>query len=134
MRDLSLILGIGFCGALGAIARYGVGVATHDLIGEPSPLGTLIVNVLGCFLLGMLALSSVGAALPAELRLALAVGFLGGLTTFSAFGVETFDLMQRGQTTAALTNIGAQLLLGIVAAWAGASFGGFVSSLVGGPS
>ena len=134
MRDLPLILGIGFCGALGAIARYGVGVATRDLIGEPSPIGTLIVNVRGCFLLGMIALSAVGLALPVGLRVALAVGFLGGLTTFSAFGVETFDMMQRGQTAAALTNIGAQLLLGLMAAWAGASFGGLVGNLVGGPS
>ena len=134
MRDLSLILGIGCCGALGAITRYGVGVMTHDLIGEPSPIGTLVVNVLGCFLLGMIALSAVGAALPVDLRVALAVGFLGGLTTFSAFGVESFDMLQRGQTIAALTNIAAQLVLGLLAAWAGATFGRLVGSLVGNAS
>ena len=99
-------------GALGSMARYGVGLAVHS---TTFPYATLIVNVIGCLCIG-LALPSVekAAALSHEMRLFLIVGFLGGFTTFSAFGSESIALVRSGMP-AALFNVAANVLLGLTA-------------------
>jgi CrcB protein len=105
-----LLVGLG--GALGSIARYGVGLALPSI---GFPYATLAVNVIGCFGIG-LALPTMdrAVALPPDLRLLIVVGFLGGFTTFSAFGNETIALLRAGPG-AALLNIAAHLLLGLAA-------------------
>jgi len=89
-------------------------------LGEGFPYGTLAVNILGCFLLG--AVQQVGETtdfLSQETRIMLTIGFLGALTTFSTFGYETFRQLEDGRLTVVLGNVGAQLILGLLAVWAG---------------
>jgi CrcB protein len=105
-----LLVGIG--GALGSMARYGVGLALPSI---GFPYATLAVNVIGCFAIG-LALPTMerAVALPQDLRLLIVVGFLGGFTTFSAFGNETLALIRAGAGLA-LLNVAANVLLGLAA-------------------
>ena len=117
---LWLLIGIG--GALGAMARHGVSVASHARYGaDPFPVSVLIVNVLGCLLAGVLAglLASTRVHLPIEARTFLMVGLLGGFTTFSAFGVDTFTLLHSGHYATAALNVVAHVGLTLVAVWAG---------------
>src|SRR5262245_40069377 len=109
-------------GALGSILRYLVTVAAQQfsgaaavrLLGHAFPVGTLVVNVLGCLMIGVLAALFNRHLLPHDhYRLALTVGFLGGFTTFSAFGLETFILLQSGHPTLAMLNIGANVAVGL---------------------
>lgn len=126
MRDVGLMIGIGVCGAIGAIARYLISGWFATPGNDSFPAGTLVVNVIGCFLLGLIALSAAGEALPTDVRRWLAVGLLGALTTYSTFGVETFALMEQGRASLACANIAAQLVCGLLAVWMGASLGRFV--------
>ena len=112
-----LIVGAG--GFVGAILRYGINVLTVGRAGT-FPLGTLVVNVLGCFCLGLLAAwFEERPELPVQLRLALGTGLLGALTTFSTFGVESLDLMRAGEPRLAMVNLALNLFLGLGAAWVG---------------
>jgi CrcB protein len=115
-----LLIGLG--GALGAMARHGVSVASHARYGaDPFPVSVLIVNVLGCLLAGVLAglLASTRVHLPIEARTFLMVGLLGGFTTFSAFGVDTFTLLHSGHYGTAALNVVGQVGLTLLAVWAG---------------
>lgn len=109
-----LLVGLG--GALGSILRYGVGLALHS---TTFPYATLIVNVVGCFCIG-LVLPSLDriATLAPEIRLLVVVGFLGGFTTFSAFGNESVALVRSGASIA-LVNVAANVVLGLAAVVAG---------------
>jgi fluoride exporter len=115
-----LLVAVG--GALGALARFGVGLLVSRLPGRPMPLGTLAVNVIGCLAIGMagqyLAGHSSSAIAPA-LRYGVVIGFLGALTTFSAFGWDSVELLQKGHGGLALANIGANVVVGLLAVWAG---------------
>jgi CrcB protein len=103
-----LLVGLG--GALGSMARYGIGLA---LPSAGFPYGTLAVNVIGCFCIGLVMPSlERAAALPPEIRMLVVVGFLGGFSTFSAFGNETVALF-RSDGNLALLNVGAHVLLGL---------------------
>lgn len=104
---------------LGAIARYFLSPGVQSLLGGPTfPAGTLVVNVTGCFLIGFINgfAQSRGFITPPA-RAFLVVGLLGGFTTFSAFGYETFALAKDGSLPAAMLNGAAQLLLGVGAVW-----------------
>ncbi len=115
---------IAFAGALGSLGRYGVGLLSHRLWGSGFPLGTLIVNVSGCFLIGFISQTGLGGDLLSKpLRQALTVGFLGGFTTFSSFGNETVRSMERGDWTVAFLNVAANLVFGLLAAWIGLALG-----------
>lgn len=101
-------------GAMGSVARYGVGNLARSL--APAwPWGTLAVNVLGSFLIGLLF--AWFAARPASdaLRLGLITGVLGGFTTFSTFSIETLELLRAGWTASALIYMAATLALGLAA-------------------
>jgi len=108
-------------GALGAVSRYLLSVGAVRLWGEHFPFGTLLVNVLGCFCLGLLA-ESVGDWHPAA-KPGIGVGFLGALTTFSTFGVETLKHLEKGEFGVALLNVSANLLVGLLAVWLGVTLG-----------
>src|SRR5690606_34962627 len=106
------VLLVGLGGAVGSMARYGVG----RLVGFTGfPLATLIVNVAGSLLMGILVgcLARSTPAWSAEARLLLATGVLGGFTTFSAFSLDAISLMERGQTSQALAYIALSLLLSL---------------------
>ena len=125
----SLLVGLG--GAFGSITRYLVGNATmrwaepHNAVGFP--WGTLLVNILGCAAIGMLAvLIERLTSLNTELRLLLITGFLGGFTTFSSFGLDTWYLMRKGEWLYATAYVSASVGFGILAvalmyAWIGKS-------------
>ena len=121
------ILMVGIGGFAGAICRYLVYEATLILYkGAWLPLGTLTVNILGCFIIGLLGgMSETREIFTPEIRAFLFVGFLGGFTTFSTFGYEIFFLVRNGQTGAALANLGLQIILGLTAVWAGFSLSRF---------
>jgi CrcB protein len=112
-------------GAIGAVSRHLVNVGCAQWLAAHSAWGTLVVNVLGCFLLGML----MPLGLHAEPRwnttthLGLTVGLIGGFTTFSTFGLETHRLYQESGATAALVNIGANMVLGLLAVSGGLALG-----------
>src|SRR5688572_7819211 len=95
---LKLLL-IALGGAIGTLARYGTGIALHRFGSRLGfPAGTLTVNLIGCLLIGILGGAFVqrGAIRP-ELQLMLTVGFLGGYTTFSTFGLETANMLAEGR-------------------------------------
>lgn len=117
---MTRLLFVGLGGALGAVARYGLSTWVQRSTPGSFPAGTLAVNVLGCFALGALAAAiEVRPGLHPELRYLLGVGFLGGLTTFSAFGYETFELLRAGQPGLALGSVAANMLLGLASVAAG---------------
>ncbi len=117
MQTILLIAG---AGALGALGRYGVSVLAVRWWGDSFPWGTLIVNVVGCFLLGFVTDWALSVpALSKHLKLAIGTGLLGSFTTFSTFGVETVSLIERGDWGAALANIGLNLVVGLGAAATG---------------
>ena len=110
-------------GAIGSVLRYLVsGVSSNMAFGAVFPLGTLIVNVTGCFLIGFLAyLIGDRGLFAAETRAFLMVGILGGFTTFSSFGYETLNLLRDGEMRLALISVAGNLLLGLCAVLLGNS-------------
>ena len=119
-----LIVGLG--GACGAVARYSLTGFVHRKFPEylPYPIGTLAVNVLGCFLIGILMTLIAERDLFSETvsentRLLLITGFLGSLTTFSTFGYETVELMMLSNIRLACWNVAANVIVGCGAVFAG---------------
>jgi fluoride exporter len=113
-------LAIALAGALGALARYGLSDVVQRWAGPRFPLGTLMVNVLGCFLLGLLATLSLERwSISPTTRTAVLIGFLGAFTTFSTFSYETLALMREGAIWRAALNILLSVLVCLAAAWAG---------------
>jgi CrcB protein len=102
-------------GACGAVTRYAVAMASAHWLTPTLPLGTLIVNVAGCFALGVLSEYHLLKELQSHWRLAVGVGFLGSLTTFSTFGHETFRLWEKGHSLQAVGNVAVNLVAGLVA-------------------
>ena len=107
-------------GAIGSLLRYGVNISAESLIGRGFPWATLTVNVIGSLVMGFLAgfLAEKYADQP-ELRLFLLTGVLGGFTTFSAFSLDVFNLMQRGDHSMAIIYAVASVVLSIIAVFAG---------------
>ena len=109
-------------GAAGTGTRYLVGQWAGERFGALFPWGTLIVNLVGCFLIGLLMQLALSvAAFPVNLRFALVTGFLGGLTTYSSFTWETTRLAQDGAPAMALLNFGLTTVGGFGAAVLGLS-------------
>lgn len=105
---------------LGGVLRYLLQGWVQRLVDVSFPLGTMAVNVSGCFLVGVLAAAFSGPVLiREEHRIALIIGILGGFTTFSTFGLETFQLANDGQLRLALANIVGSCLFGVAAVWLG---------------
>ncbi|WP_321493834.1 fluoride efflux transporter CrcB [uncultured Desulfobacter sp.] len=115
------IVMVGLGGAMGAMCRYLVYEGYINAVkDEPLPLGTITVNVLGCFIIGFLGgLADARQIFPPEIRLLIFTGFLGGFTTFSTFGFELFLYMRNGQIGLAILNGLIQLCAGLVFVWAG---------------
>lgn len=115
------LLVVGAGGFLGSIARYVTGGAVHGFFpGSLFPLGTLTVNTLGCFAIGVLAyLVEERGSLGVEWRAFLMVGVLGGFTTFSAFGYETLNLLRDGEFYLAVANVALNLGIGLLSVLSG---------------
>ncbi len=107
---------IGLGGFFGALARYGVSLWIGQNWGRTFPLGTLVVNVTGCFLIGLLMpLLTVKFMASPNLRLFLTIGFLGAYTTFSTFEYETNALITDGEWLFAALNVSLSVLAGFAA-------------------
>ncbi len=113
-----LLIAVG--GALGSVARYLFSTTVLRATGSLFPAGTFAVNLVGCFVFGLIA----GAAeqrvqLVPELRMFLLVGVLGGFTTFSSYAFESFALIRDGQFAWAGINVVGQVVAGLAGMWAG---------------
>lgn len=114
-----LLVGIG--GFLGATSRYFLVDLINQTLSKPLiPYGTFAVNIIGCFIIGLLnGISETRQIFSPEIRLLIFIGFLGSFTTFSAFGYETFSLAKSGGLTSSMMNIVFHLLIGLIAVWLG---------------
>lgn len=114
------LLFVAMGGALGAVLRYGISSGIYTWFGRSFPYGTLVVNVIGSFSIGLLSILLIEKFdVPHEVRLALVVGVLGALTTFSTFSWDTLDLMQQGMMQKAFINVLLNVVVCIGAAWVG---------------
>lgn len=117
---METILFVAIGGGVGSVTRYLTSVWAAERFGVDFPYGTLLVNVVGCYLIGLfMVLATERFMLPAHWRLLVASGFLGGLTTFSSFGYETLKLVQDGELLPAVQNVAANLFTGLAATWIG---------------
>jgi CrcB protein len=117
---MTKLLLIACAGGAGTLLRFLAAGWGQRLTTTTFPLGTLMVNITGCLLIGLFGGLFAGPALVREeLRLALMVGFLGGFTTFSTFGFETFGLLADGDWSLALANVVVSNVAGVVAVWLG---------------
>ena len=116
MNYLIVFLGAGIGGA----GRHGVNVLAAKLFGTHFPAGTLIINVFGCLLMGLIAgVFAFKVSLPQEARLFLTTGILGGFTTFSAFSLDAALLWERGEMGLAALYVGASVFVSLLAVAAG---------------
>jgi CrcB protein len=117
-----MYLWIALGGALGSVGRAWVGVVSVRHMGTHFPWGTILINILGSALIGVVAataLSSSRTILNTETRIFLMLGVCGGFTTFSSFSLQTFELLREGRTAAAFANIGLSVVLCVLATAAG---------------
>ncbi len=114
------VISIAVLGALGCVTRYYLSGWTYEKMGWQFPWGTLSVNVVGAFIIGLLMeLSLRSAHIPPTLRIGLVTGFLGGLTTFSTFSYETFRLLETGNYLTAFSNVIVSVSICLFFTWMG---------------
>ncbi len=125
MPTLTSCVLVGAGGFLGAVARYLVTLGVSGAVRTPFPVATFLINVTGSFLIGVLGVLVARrmTASPEVVRLALAVGFLGAFTTFSAFELETDVMLRDGRGLLAAAYVGASVAVGLLAVRAGAALG-----------
>lgn len=118
------IIGIAIGGAAGAVARYLVDGWVSERTGGAFPFGTLVVNLSGAFILGLLAtLALERSVLSAAIRPAILIGFVGAYTTFSTWMLESWRLAEQGAWLGAIANIGGSVFLGLAALGTGIALG-----------
>lgn len=109
-------------GALGSVARFWLTGVMAVLTGPQFPWGTLLINVLGSFVIGLvggITLTPERVVMHPDIRIFLMTGFCGGFTTFSAFSLQTLELMQAGETVPALGYAVGSVILCVIATWCG---------------
>ncbi len=115
------VVAIALGAAIGANLRYGLSTWAVQRLGATWPYGTFLVNILGCLAIGiLLTLAATRLSLSEPLRLFLVTGLLGGFTTFSTFGYESFTLFTRGDWLGAGLYIGGSMIVGLAAVFLGA--------------
>ena len=122
LKLIAVMLG----GALGAATRYWVGAQSLRLVDSDFLWGTLVVNLIGAFLLGVLFVSAEKNLLHTNLQSFLMTGFMGALTTFSTFTLENMVLHESGKTSIAIVYLLVSIILGLLAVFAGAALARFV--------
>jgi fluoride exporter len=116
---LRLLL-IALFGAIGTLARYGLQGVVQIKMGSVFPYGTLLINLIGCFFLGLIGQLTLNRMIISpEWRVAIAVGFFGGFTTFSSFGWETAKMLEAGEWLRAGTYVASSVVLGLFLSVAG---------------
>jgi CrcB protein len=121
MPSLLSIFYVALGGALGSVSRYLLGTWSQSISKSIDfPYGTLMVNLIGCFMIGFLSqLAEARGVFTPESRAFVFIGILGGFTTFSSFGNDTINLLRDGETINALANIGANVIVGLALVWLG---------------
>jgi CrcB protein len=114
-------------GGLGSVARYLISQWSVVALGAGFPYGTLIVNLAGCFALGLVVQLAIAGSWHGDVRAALAAGFLGGFTTYSSFNHETLAMFASGATGAAALNVAITLAGGLAAGALGLAAGRFLN-------
>lgn len=122
-----LLVAIG--AAIGGVARYLIGGWLASLLGPDFPWGTVFVNVTGSFVIGVVLILVQGGALPAGARPFVAVGILGGYTTFSTYSYETLELIADGNYGVAVINVFVQLVLGLIGVYLGVVLGRLIGGV-----
>ena len=111
---------IALFGAIGTLARYSLQGVVQIRMGGTFPYGTLLINLTGCFLLGLIGQFTLNrAVISPDWRVAIAVGFFGGYTTFSSFGWETAKMLEDGEWLRASTYVAASVFAGLLLSIAG---------------
>ena len=118
---MKIILLVGLGSFIGGIARYLVSFFIQNKFLSTFPYGTLAVNIIGCFLIGIIYGFSDRGSLNVEWRLFLATGIMGGFTTFSSFSNETVSMLRDAQYWQAFSYVGVSILIGLAATFAGIS-------------
>lgn len=117
---MSKLFLIGVAGFVGTLGRYWMSGVIARRYGETFPTGTLVVNLVGCFLAGLLFyLLEERFLVNQTARTVVLIGFLGGFTTFSSFGLQTFTLLQDREFAFAMLNLTASNVVGLLLVWAG---------------
>jgi CrcB protein len=121
MPSLLSITFVALGGALGSVSRYLLGTWIQSTSKSIDfPFGTLTVNLIGCFVIGLLSqLAESRGVFTPETRALVFVGVLGGFTTFSSFGNDTINLVRDGEMVNALVNVGANVVFGLALVWLG---------------
>ncbi len=127
---MSNFLFIALGGALGAMSRYGLSNVVQRWCGVGFAWGTLTVNLLGCFLIGLAYHLAASTFVPSGVRFFIVVGFLGAFTTFSTFSLENVEFLRDGDLTISAVYILASNLLGVVLTFAGLLLGHRIHSLL----
>lgn len=122
-----LLVAIG--AAIGGVARYLIGGWLASLLGPDFPWGTVFVNVTGSFVIGVVLVLAQGGALPVGARPFVAVGILGGYTTFSTYSYETLELIIDGNYEVAVINVFVQLVLGLIGVYLGVVLGRLIGGV-----
>jgi len=120
---MSTFFAIAIGGAIGALSRHWINTVLGDSFGRDFPIGILLVNVLGSLLIGLFFIWFEQRSDSVFLRQMIIVGFLGSLTTFSTFSLDSIQLLQAGETVRAMLNIGSNVVLCIAAALVGILIG-----------
>ena len=127
MREIVLIA---VSGAMGSVCRYLVSGWSYSLLGDRFAYGTLVVNIIGCFLVGfIMEVGIISEAFSRATRIAITIGFLGAFTTFSTLGYETIRYIEDGAMWLAFANVASHIVLGGLAVWVGLIAG---KSMLGG--
>lgn len=117
------IIGLSIGGIAGTLSRYFLSASMNNLFFAGFPFGTMTVNTLGCFLIGVfIVIIEEKMMIPADMKILLVVGFCGSFTTFSTFILEAAHLIRGGDSMRALYYVGGSLLLGFIALWIGVKF------------
>jgi fluoride exporter len=123
VSSLVLLIFVGLAGSLGALTRYMLGRYIAERVSSQFPLGTLVINVTGAFVIGLLFTFTGRDFISVPLQTVLATGFLGGYTTFSTMSWESVQLVRGGSTPLGLLYLGGSVLLGLLAAVLGMMLG-----------
>ena len=117
---MNKILLIGLAGLTGTLLRYGLSGSIARHYGETFPWGTIVVNLVGCFVTGaVFNLTQERFLVNPTARTVILVGLLGGFTTFSSYGLQTFSLLRDGEFGLAILNVAVSNLLGLLMVWVG---------------
>ncbi len=120
----ALLVALG--GAVGSVGRYWTGILFAGAFGLDFPLGTLVINILGSFIIGLADVAAGGSAM----RSLIIVGFCGGYTTFSSFSLQTLELIRAGHPVAASINVLLSVAICLAATVAGASVGAGLRGII----